>query len=152
MKYKDSAHKDRYNALINIEKAIFKWMTKFEKVAERIEVLVIWTLRRKKFLSKKIKRLKNWFSGYEEAPLWLHFCRLIFAVSTLAFIVSFFGPAILSGDVIGFWMYEHWALTSAGLPYIVLVVVTATLAVISGIPASLYEKERMKRTENEAER
>jgi predicted small integral membrane protein len=103
-------------------------------------------------LSKTVKRLKEWFKGYDDAPLWLCFCRLIFAVSTLAFIVSFFGPAILGGDLIGFWMYQKWSLTHAGFLYIIVIVVTFTLAVISGIPSFLYEKKKMKLRENEAEK
>jgi predicted small integral membrane protein len=103
-------------------------------------------------LSKTVKRLKDWFKGYEEAPVWLCFCRLIFAVSTLAFIVLFFGPAILSGDVIGFWMYQHWALTYAGFQYIVVIVISFTLAVISGVPTFLYKHRRMRQAENEAEK
>jgi len=95
-------------------------------------------------LSKTVKRLKDWFKGHEEAPAWLRFCRLVFAVSTLAFIVLFFGPAIISGDVIGFWMYQHWALTYAGFPYIAIIVATFMLAVISGTLTFLYERKRMK--------
>jgi len=84
--------------------------------------------------------------------VWLCFCRLIFAVSTLAFIVLFFGSAILSGDVIGFWMYQHWALTYAGFQYIVVIVISFTLAVISGVPTFLYKHRRMRQAENEAEK
>lgn len=94
-------------------------------------------------LSKMVGRLKDWFKGYEEAPAWLSFCRLVFAVSTLVFILLFFGPAILSGDVIGFWMFQGWGSTYAGFPYMVIIVVIFMLAVISGIPTLLYEWKRM---------
>jgi hypothetical protein len=95
-------------------------------------------------LPKVVKRLGEWFKGYDDAPLWLCFCRLIFAVSVLSFIVLLFGPAIFGGDLIGFWMYQDWSLTHAGFLYIVVIVVTFTLAVISGIPTILYEKKKMK--------
>ena len=95
-------------------------------------------------MSKIVKRLGEWFKGYDDAPLWLCSCRLIFAVSVLSFIVSLFGPAILGGDVIGFWMYQDWCLTHAGFLYIVVIVITFTLALISGIPTILYEKKKMK--------
>lgn len=95
-------------------------------------------------LTKVVKRLKDWFKGYDEAPLWLCFCRLIFAISTLAFIISLFGPAILGGDVIGFWVYQHWTLTYAGFPYIVIIVTTFMLAILSGIPTIRYERKRMR--------
>lgn len=102
-------------------------------------------------LSKTLQRLREWFKGHDDAPLWLYFCRLIFAVSALAFIVSFFGPAVLGGDIMGFWMYQEWSLTNAGFLYIVVIILTFTLAVISGIPTFLYEKKRMKPVENETE-
>src|SRR4030067_179910 len=102
-------------------------------------VLIGFFLYRLIVLSKTIKRFKEWFKGYEEAPLWLSFCRLIFAVSTLVFIVLFFGPAILSGDVIGFWMYQHWSLTYVGFPYIAIIVATFLLALIFGIPTFMHE-------------
>ena len=95
-------------------------------------------------MSNMLRRLKVWFKGYEEAPLWLCFCRLVFAVSTLALIVLFLGPAILSGDVMGFWAYRHWALTFVGLPYIVFVVATFIIVVISGVPTFLSERKRME--------
>jgi phosphotransferase system glucose/maltose/N-acetylglucosamine-specific IIC component len=101
-------------------------------------------------LSKAVKRLGEWFRGYDDAPLWLCFCRLIFALSALSFIVSFFGPLILGGDLIGFLMYQ-WSVTHAGL-YIIVIVVTFTLALISGIPTFLYEKKKMKLRKNEAEK
>lgn len=93
-------------------------------------------------LPRIVKRLAEWFKGYDDAPLWLCFCRLIFAVSALSFIVLFFGPAIFAGDVIGFWMYQEWSLTHAGFLYIVLIVITFILTVISGIPTFLYEKKK----------
>jgi len=102
-----------------------------------------------KVLPKIVKRFEEWFRGYDGAPLGICFCRLIFVVSTLAFIVSFFGPAILGGDLIGFWMYQEWSLTHAGFLYIIVIVVTFTLTVISGIPTFLYEK-RSKPMKNEA--
>lgn len=102
-------------------------------------------------LPKTVKRLREWFRGYDDAPLWLCFCRLIFAVSALAFTVSLFGPAIFGGDLIVFWMYQDWALTDAGFLYIIVIVVTFTLAIISGIPTFLYEKKKMKLRKNEAE-
>jgi hypothetical protein len=105
-----------------------------------------------KVLPKIVKRFEEWFRGYDGAPLGICFCRLIFVVSTLAFIVLFFGPAILSGDVIGFWMYQHWALTYAGFQYIVVIVISFTLAVISGVPTFLYKHRRMRQAENEAEK
>jgi hypothetical protein len=95
-----------------------------------------------------MERLGEWFKGYDDAPLWLCFCRLIFAVSSLSFIVSLFGPAILGGDVIGFWMFQDWCLTHVGFLYLVVVVVTFTLAVISGVPTILYEKKKMKQIKN----
>jgi len=107
-------------------------------------VLIGFFLYRLIVLSKTIKRFKEWFKGYEEAPLWLSFCRLIFAVSTLAFIVLFFGPAILSGDVIGFWMYQHWSLTYVGFPYIAIIVATFLLALIFGIPTFMHEWKRIE--------
>jgi uncharacterized protein YneF (UPF0154 family) len=99
-------------------------------------------------LSKTVKRLKEWFRGYDDAPLWLCFSRLIFAVSALSLIVLFFGPGILGGDLIGFWMYQDWFLTRAGFLYIIVIVVTFTLAIISGIPTFLYEKKKMKQMKN----
>ena len=96
-------------------------------------------------MPKMVKRLGEWFKGRDGAPLWLCFCRLVFAVSALSFVVSFFGPAILGGDLIGFWTYQDWSLTHAGFLYIVVIVVTFALAVISGIPTFAYERKRMKR-------
>ena len=101
-------------------------------------------------MSKTVQRLKEWFRGYDDVPLWLCFCRLIFALSALSFIISFFGPAILWREVIGFWVFQDWALTHAGFLYIAVIVVTFTLAVIFGVPAFLYKK-RMKPIENEVE-
>jgi type VI protein secretion system component VasK len=92
-----------------------------------------------------VKRLAEWFRGYDDAPLWLCFCRLVFAVSVLSSIVSFFGPAILGGDLIVFWMYQDWSLAHAGFLYVVAIVVTFTLAVISGIPTILFERKKMRR-------
>ena len=91
-----------------------------------------------------MKRLEAWFKGYDDAPWWLCACRLIFAVTYLAFIVSFFGPAILSGDPMGFWLHQYWAVTHGGSLYTVAIFVTFTLAVISGIPSIVYERKRMK--------
>jgi hypothetical protein len=93
------------------------------------------------------KRLEAWFKGDDGAPLWLCACRLIFAVAALAFIGAFFGPAILSGDLIGFWLYQSWVVTHAGFLYVVVIVVTFTFAVISGIPTFLYEWKRLKEFE-----
>ena len=89
-----------------------------------------------------MKRLREWFKD-DDAPLWLCFCRLVFAVSSLACVLIFCGPAILVGDVIVFFAYQEWIFTHthAHLVYIVAVVVTFTLAVISGIPAILYERK-----------
>jgi len=98
-------------------------------------------------LPKIVKRLKEWFKGQDGAPIWLCFCRLIFAVSALSFIVSFFGPAIFAGDMIGFWMYQEWTLTHAGFLYILVIVATFTLALVSGIPTFLYERKKMKMIE-----
>jgi phosphotransferase system glucose/maltose/N-acetylglucosamine-specific IIC component len=70
----------------------------------------------------------------------------------MSFLISFFGPAILSGDVIGFWMYQHWSLNYAGFQYIVVIVISFMLAVISGVPTFLYEHRRMRQAENEAEK
>lgn len=101
--------------------------------------------------AKKAKRLGEWFRGYDDAPLWICFSRLIFAVSSLTFIVSFFGPAILVGDLIGFLAYQEWIiLTHASLLYIVVIVVTFVLAVISGIPTILYEKKKMGKSNEKA--
>ena len=102
-------------------------------------------------MSKTVKRLGEWFKGHDDAPLWLCFCRLIFALSILSFIVSFFGPAIFGGDLIGFWVYQEWSLTHIGFLYMITIVVTFTLAIISGIPTFLYEKKKTKRMKNEAE-
>lgn len=106
-------------------------------------------------LSKTVKRLKEWYKGYDEAPAWFRFCSLVFAVSALAFIVVLFGPAILGGNIIGFWVYQNWALTFAGFPYIVIIVVTFMLAVISGIPTLRYQFKKMRKlkesNENEAD-
>jgi len=96
------------------------------------------------------KRLRDWFMGYDDAPLWLCFCRLIFWVSSLACILSFCGPAILvEGDLIGVWAYQEWVRTDISFfyTYIVVVLVTFTLAVISGIPTFLYEKNMEKSNE-----
>lgn len=98
-----------------------------------------------------VKQLAEWFKGYDDALQWLCFCRFIFAVSVLSFIVLFFGPAILGGDLIGFWMYQDWTSTHAGFLYIVVIVVTFILAMISGIPTLLYEKKKMKQAENKDE-
>ena len=92
-----------------------------------------------------VKRLREWFKD-DDAPLWLCFWRFVFAVSSLACVVTFFGPAILVGDVIGFFAYQEWIFTHAHFVYIVAVVVTFTLAVISGIPAILYEKKKMEKS------
>jgi len=91
-----------------------------------------------------VRRLEEWFKGYDDAPLWLCFCRLIFAVSALSFIVVFFGPAIFGGDLLGFLLYSDWALTNIGFIYILVIVTTFILTVISGIPAFLYEKKKKK--------
>jgi hypothetical protein len=101
-------------------------------------------------LPKIMKQLKEWFKGYDDAPLWLCSCRFIFAVATLSFIVSFFGPAILSGDLIGFWLYRNWTVTHAGFLYTVVTVVAFTLAVISGVPTFVYERKRMKELDESA--
>lgn len=87
-----------------------------------------------------VRRLEEWFKGYDDAPLWLCFCRLIFAISALSCSISFFGPAILGGDLISFWLYQEWALTNIGFLYIL--VTTFILTVISGIPTFLYEKKK----------
>ena len=104
-----------------------------------------------KSMSKIISRFREWFRGYDDAPLWLCFCRFIFAVSSLACILSFFGPAILVGDLIGFFAYQEYIQTDISFfyIYIVVVLVTFTLAVISGIPAILYEKKKMEKEINE---
>lgn len=96
-----------------------------------------------------VRRLEKWFKGYDDAPLWLCFCRLIFAVSALSLIVLFFGPAIFGGDQLGFLLYQDWVLTHAGFLYRIVIVVTFTLTVISGIPTFLYEKKKMKEMKNE---
>jgi phosphotransferase system glucose/maltose/N-acetylglucosamine-specific IIC component len=69
---------------------------------------------------------------------------VVFAFSTLAFIISCFGPAILSGEIIGFWMYQNWALTYAGFTYIVIIIATFMIAIVSGIPTLRYEWKRMR--------
>jgi hypothetical protein len=97
-----------------------------------------------------VKRLGEWFTGYDDAPLWLCFCRLIFAVSALSFVVWSFGPAVLGGDLIGFWIYQQWSLTHAGFLYIAVTVVTFALAVISGIPTLLYERKKLKKWDESA--
>ena len=53
--------------------------------------------------------------------------------------------------MIGFWMYQEWTLTHAGFLYILVIAATFTLAVVFGIPTSLYEREKMKIAQNEAE-
>ena len=95
----------------------------------------------------RLKRLREWL-GYDDGPLWLCFCRFVFAVSSLACVLTFCGPAILVGDVIVFFAYQEWIFSHAHahLVYIVAVVVTFTLAVISGIPAILYEKRKMEKS------
>ena len=95
-------------------------------------------------LVEMVRRLEEWFKGYDDAPLWLCFCRLIFAVSALSFIVVFFGPAIFGGDQLGFLLYQEWTLTNIGFIYIIVIVTTFILTVISGIPTFLYEKKKMK--------
>jgi len=97
-----------------------------------------------KVLVGMVRRLEEWFKGYDDAPLWLCFCRLIFAVSALSFSVVLFGPAIFGGDQLGSLLYRDWALTHAGFPYILVIVTTFILTVISGIPTFLYEKKKMK--------
>jgi hypothetical protein len=92
--------------------------------------------------SKTVSRLKEWYRGYEEYPAWLRFRSLVFAFSILAFIIVFFGPAILGGDVLGFWMYQREVQFS--FLYLVVIVVTFVLAVVSGIPIFRYEFRRMK--------
>jgi uncharacterized membrane protein YcjF (UPF0283 family) len=91
-------------------------------------------------------RLRDWFRGYDEAPARIRFLRVVFAFSTLAFIISLFGPAILSGAVIGFWMFQDWALTYAGFAYIVVIIVTFMIAIVSGIPTLWYEWKRMRQS------
>jgi predicted small integral membrane protein len=90
--------------------------------------------------------LKDWFRGYDEAPARIRFLRVVFAFSALAFIISFFGPAILSGEIMGFWMYQDWALTYAGLTYIVIIIATFMIAIVSGIPTLRYEWKRMRQS------
>jgi hypothetical protein len=97
-----------------------------------------------RLLAKTSARLKEWFKGYEEVPAWLAFCRLVFAVSILAFIVLFFGPALLSGNVLGFWLYQGWVFTYAGFPYIVITVAAFMIGTISGIPVFWFEWKRIK--------
>jgi hypothetical protein len=92
--------------------------------------------------SKTVSRLKEWYRGYEEYPAWLRFRSLVLAFSILAFIVVFFGPAILGGDVLSFWMYQTEV--QFRLLYLVVIVVTFVLAVVSGIPILRYESRRMK--------
>ena len=89
--------------------------------------------------------------GYDGTPLWICFCRFVFAVSALAFIVSFFGPAVLGADLIGFLAYQEWILTHASFLYMVVIVVTFTLAVISGFLTIIYEKKMAKSNEKETE-
>ena len=95
-------------------------------------------------LRKMVMRLKEWLKGHDDAPLWLCFCRLIFAVSVLSFVILFFGPAILGGDLLGFWMYQDWSSTHVGFLYVALIVITFALALISGIPTFVYERKRMR--------
>jgi len=95
-------------------------------------------------LPRIIKRLKESFRLWKDEPKWLWFCRLVFLLSAFSFLVSFFGPGILSGDLIAFWLYSNWSLTSVGSPFIVVIVVTFLLVVISGIPTFLYERKRIK--------
>jgi hypothetical protein len=93
-------------------------------------------------VSKTVKRLKDWYKGYGEYPEWFRFCSLVFAFSSSTFIIWFFGPAILGGDVIGYWMYQSQALSAVGSPYIVILVATFMIAVISGILIFRYEWKR----------
>jgi len=43
-------------------------------------------------------------------------------------------------------MYQDWALTYAGFTYIVIIIATFTLAVVSGIPTLRYEWKRMRQS------
>jgi len=95
--------------------------------------------------------LKDWFRGYDEAPTRIRFLRVIFAFSALSFIISCFGPAISSGEIIGFWMYQDWALTHAGFTYIVIIIATFMLATVFGIPTLRYEWKRMRQSEERKE-
>ena len=102
-------------------------------------------------MPKIVRRFKEWFT-YDDAPLWLCFCRFIFVVSFLAFILSFCGPAILVGDPMGCLAYMEIILRtdiSFFYIYIIIVLVTFTLTVISGIPVIRYEKKKMKKEINE---
>ena len=102
-------------------------------------------------VAKAAKRLGEWFKGYDDAPLWICFARFIFAMSSLALIVSFCGPAILVGDLIGFMAYQEWIILShASFLYIVAIAVTFILAVISGIPTILYERKKMEKSDEKA--
>jgi len=97
-------------------------------------------------LSGTVKRLKEWYRGYGEYPEWFRFCSLVFAFSSLTFLIWFCGPAILGGDLIAYWMCQSQAL-SAGSPYIVILVATFITAVISGILIFRYEWKRMRKIE-----
>jgi len=43
-------------------------------------------------------------------------------------------------------MYQDWALTYAGFTYIVIILATFMLAVVSGIPTLRYEWKRMRQS------
>jgi hypothetical protein len=90
------------------------------------------------------KRLKAWYRGYGEYPEWFSFCSLVFALSSLTFIVLLFGSLLLGGDIISYGMYLQ-ALFATGPLYIVIFVATFIIATISGIPIFWYQRKRMRK-------
>jgi hypothetical protein len=95
---------------------------------------------------KIIKRLKAWYRGYGEYPEWFSFCSLIFAFASLTFIIWLFGPYLLNGDAISYGIYQSLVVSAAGSLYIVILVVTFIITVISGIPIFWYEwMKRMRK-------
>ena len=75
--------------------------------------------------------------------LQVYFSGVIFSLHSLVL-----WTAILVGDPIGFMAYQEWVQTDINFfyIYIVVVLVTFTSAVISGIPTILYEKKKMEKS------
>lgn len=67
-------------------------------------------------------------------------------MSALSFLILFFGPSILTGDLIAYWLYSSWWSTNVSFPFIVVIVITFMLALISGIPTFLYERKKIKKS------
>ena len=93
------------------------------------------------------ERIEEWYSWYGDYPAWFRLCSLIFACAVVTFSVLLFGPLIIGGDIIAYWVYTDALLSSSSI--VAVYVLMALLVLFFAFPIFRFELKRIRQLQEQ---